>query len=199
MKIIIIDDDNLVLNALKSIVSSGGIELLASGKNGYEAIELYDKYLPDMILMDIRMEGLNGIDATKKILDSHPNAKILLLTTFKDEEYINRAIHLGAKGYILKENFSAIVPSIKSVCEGNMVFDSQIISELGKSQKNHKDIPLSEREISILQLVAEGFNNKEISERLFLSEGTIRNYISLILDKLDLRDRTQLAIYYLKR
>ncbi|MDO5726212.1 MAG: response regulator transcription factor [Tissierellia bacterium] len=198
MKIIIIDDDKLVLNSLTTIIENENIEVLATATDGSDAKALYQKHLPDMVLMDIRMKNINGIEATESILETFPDAKILLLTTFKDEEYINKAIHLGARGYILKDNFSAIVPSIKAVINGNMVFDSNIISEIGKERKEKIEIPLSERELSVLKLVAEGLNNKEIANKLYLSEGTVRNYISTILDKLDLRDRTQLAIYYLK-
>ncbi|MDO5717616.1 MAG: response regulator transcription factor [Tissierellia bacterium] len=198
MKILIIDDDAVVLNSLTTIVESENIKVVGKGRDGSEALELYKKHHPDLVLMDIRMENMSGIDATREILEFFPKASILLLTTFKDEEYINTALSLGAKGYILKDNFSAIVPSIKAVINGNMVFDSDIISEIGYREKNKSEFPLTDREISILKLVAEGYNNKEISEELYLSEGTVRNYISTILEKLELRDRTQMAIYYLK-
>ncbi|MCF6463512.1 response regulator transcription factor [Clostridium sp. Cult1] len=199
MNIIIIDDDPLVVESLKTIIDANGIEILAVGYDGHQAVELYDKHRPDLILMDIRMEKLNGIDATKKILKIDPKAKILLITTFQDDEYIGAALSLGCKGYILKQNIKGIIPAINAIYSGNLVFDSKIVSNIKKySKKDNIDVELTDREFNILLLVAEGLNNREIAEKLFLSEGTIRNYISNMLDKLSLRDRTQLAIYYYK-
>jgi DNA-binding NarL/FixJ family response regulator len=198
VNIVIIDDDPLVVESLKTIISAKGIEVLDVGYDGIEAVELYDKYKPDLILMDIRMEKMNGIDATKNILKIDSNAKILLITTFQDSEYINEALLLGCKGYILKQNIKGINPAINAVHSGNMVFDSKIVSNIKKYAKKDIDADLSSRELDILLLVADGLNNKEIADKLFLSEGTVRNYISNMLSKLNLRDRTQLAIYYYK-
>ncbi|GMG97658.1 response regulator transcription factor [Tepidimicrobium xylanilyticum] len=199
MNIIIIDDDPLVVESLKTIIEANGIEILAVGYNGHQAVELYEKYKPDLMLMDIRMERLNGLDATREILKINPEARILLITTFQDDEYIGSALSLGCKGYILKQNIKGIIPAINAVYSGNLVFDSKIVSNIKKySKRDNIDTDLSERELDILLLVAEGLNNKEIAEKLYLSEGTVRNYISNMLDKLGLRDRTQLAIYYYK-
>lgn len=198
MNIIIIDDDPLVVESLKTIVTASGIQVSAVGYDGFQAVELFTKYKPDLILMDIRMEKLNGIDATKEILKIDSKAKILLITTFQDEEYISTALYLGCKGYILKQNIKGIIPAINAVYSGNLVFDSKIIDNIQNYPPKNIDINLSPRELEILLLVAEGLNNKEIANKLFLSEGTIRNYISSMLEKLCLRDRTQLAIYYYK-
>ena len=198
MNIIIIDDDPLVVESLKTIINANGINILAVGYNGLEAVELFNKYRPDLILMDIRMEKMNGIEATEKILKIDSNAKILLITTFQDEEYIVSALNLGCRGYILKQNIKGIIPAINAVYSGNMVFDSKIVSNIRGYSKKDIDVDLSNREYEILLLVAEGLNNREIAEKLYLSEGTVRNYISNMLDKLELRDRTQLAIYYYK-
>ena len=199
MKIIIVDDDYLVVNSLKTILSANEIEVLAVGYNGLEAVELYRKHNPDLILMDIRMEEMNGIEATEEILKVDPKAKILLITTFQDDEYISSALSLGCKGYILKQNIEGIIPAINAVYSGNLVFDSKIVGSIQSySKKNFNEI-LTDREFDILLLVAEGLNNKEIAKRLFLSEGTVRNYISIMLEKLSLRDRTQLAIYFYKQ
>ena len=198
MEIIIVDDDYLVVNSLKTIITAQGIKVLDVGYNGLEAIELYKRHRPDLILMDIRMDGLNGIEATKEILKIDPNAKILLITTFEDDECIAAALSLGCKGYILKQNIEGIIPAINAVHSGNLVFDSKIVSRMKGRTKNVVNKNLSPRELDILLLVAEGLNNKEIAKSLFLSEGTIRNYISTMLEKLSLRDRTQLAIYYYK-
>lgn len=199
VKVIIIDDDYLVVNSLKTIVNASGIEVLAVGHDGTEAVKLYNEYKPDLILMDIRMEKMNGIEATQEILKIDPSAKILLITTFQDDEYISSALSLGCKGYILKQNISGIIPAINAVYSGNLVFDSKIVSTFHKHSNKHINVDLTDRESDILLLVAEGLNNKEIAEKLFLSEGTVRNYISIMLEKLSLRDRTQLAIYYYKQ
>lgn len=198
MNIIIIDDDPLVVESLKTIINANGIEILAVGYDGLQAIELYNEHQPDLILMDIRMENKTGIDAAKDILTKDPKAKILLITTFQDQEYIATALSIGCKGYILKQNIKGIIPAINAVYSGNMVFDSKIVVGIKKYTEKNIDIDLSDREFDILLLVAEGLNNKEIAEKLYLSEGTVRNYISNMLEKLSLRDRTQLAIHYYK-
>lgn len=199
MNVIIVDDDPLVVESLKTIISANGINILAVGYNGNDAVKLYEKHKPDLILMDIRMENLNGIEAAKKILKMDPEAKILLITTFQDQEYTAQALSIGCKGYILKYNIKGIIPAINAVYAGNMVFDSKIVSGIKKYATKDVQLDLSEREHDILLLVAEGLNNKEIAEKLYLSEGTVRNYISNMLEKLNLRDRTQLAIYYYKK
>ena len=198
MNIIIVDDDYLVVNSLKTIVESTGINVVGLGYSGAEAIELFQKYKPDLVLMDIRMKDMTGIEATESIMKKDPKAKILLITTFQDDEYIREALSLGCKGYILKQNIDSIIPSINAVYSGNMVFDSQIVSSIKKYREKEIEGELSLREMDILKLVADGLNNKEIASSLYLSEGTIRNYISTMLEKLQLRDRTQLAIYYYK-
>ncbi len=198
MNIIIIDDDPLVVESLKTIIEANNIEILAVGYDGHQAIELYKRHRPDLTLMDIRMENLNGLHATEKILAIDKKAKILLITTFQDDEYIGAGLSLGCKGYILKQNINGIIPAIKAVYAGNMVFDSKIVSSIKKYREKKVDIDLSDREIDILLLIAEGFNNEEIANKLYLSQGTVRNYVSNMLDKLSLRDRTQLAIYYYK-
>lgn len=199
MNIIIVDDDHLVVNSLKTILSANGINILAVGYDGIQGVELYSIHKPDIILMDIRMEKMNGIEATQEILKTDPNAKILLITTFQDDEYISQALSLGCKGYILKQNIEGIIPAVNAVYSGNLVFDSKIVSSFQKNTKKNIKADLTDREKDILILVAEGLNNKEIAEKLFLSEGTVRNYISIMLEKLSLRDRTQLAIYYYKQ
>ncbi len=198
MNIIIVDDDYLVVNSLKTIVESSGIKVIGIGYSGSDAIELFSNHKPDVVLMDIRMKDMTGIEATRQILKLDPEAKILLITTFQDDEYIREALSLGCKGYILKQNIESIIPSINAVYSGNMVFDSQIVDSIKKYREKDIEGELSPREMDILKLVADGKNNKEIASCLYLSEGTIRNYISTMLDKLHLRDRTQLAIYYYK-
>lgn len=203
MNIILIDDDKLVCSALKTILESDpDFHVPVMGHDGTEAVELYVQYKPDLILMDIRMAGMTGIDAGEAILKQFPDAKILYLTTFADNEYIIRALKIGAKGYLLKQNFESIIPSIKAVASGQRVFGDEIVSKLPNMSwtpvTSLEGFDLTEREIEVIRNVAEGLSNKEIASLLFLSEGTVRNYISTILEKLNLRDRTQLAIFYYK-
>ena len=202
MTIIIIDDDKLVCSSLKRIVEAAGVEVLAVGYSGEEALKLYECHHPDILLTDIRMEGMTGIDAGKVILERHRDAKIIFLTTFKDDEYIVKALAMGAKGYILKQDFESIVPALTAVNTGQNIYGDEIVSRIpkmfSKDVKERKEFDLTEREFEITELVAEGLNNKEIATRLYLSEGTVRNYISTILEKLFIRDRTQLAIFYYK-
>jgi len=146
---------------------------------------------------------MTGIEAGTAILDKNPQAKILFLTTFDDDEYIIDSLKIGAKGYLLKQNFDSILPAIKAVEQGQRVFGDEIVSKIPQmmgstSRSKLTDYSLSEKEIEIIILVSEGLSNKEIANNSFLSEGTIRNYISVILEKLGLRDRTQLAIFYYK-
>ena len=204
MKVVIVDDDRLVGISLKTILEAeDDISVAALGTDGAQAIALYKEHTPDILLMDIRMEGMNGLDAATEILASDPAAKILFLTTFSDDEYIIRALRLGAKGYLLKQDFESIVPALHAVFGGQNVFGSEVVKKIPTILGNAKDtdpkeLPLNEKEIEIMRLVAEGLNNKEIATTLFLSEGTVRNYLSSTLEKLELRDRTQLAIYYYK-
>lgn len=204
MKIIIVDDDQLVSLSLKTILEAQpDIEVIALGQSGNDAITLYDTYNPDVLLMDIRMDGLNGLDAGKTIIDKYPDAKILLLTTFSDDEYIIKAIHMGAKGYILKQAFETIAPAITAVYNGQTVFGDEIMNKIPtliqkQDSIDFEEYGLTSKEYEIMRLVADGLNNKEIAAAVFLGEGTVRNYISTILEKLELRDRTQLACFYYK-
>lgn len=204
MRVLIIDDDQLVSLSLKTILNAQAeIEVIATGNSGAEAIDLFQHHQPDVLLMDIRMGEMTGLEAAEVILATDPHALIVFLTTFLDNEYVIHSLKIGAKGYILKQDFESIVPAIKAVHAGQSVFGDQIVSlmpELIAANQGGAGIDdcLNEREQTILLEIAEGLNNKEIAEKLFLSEGTVRNYISTMLEKLQLRDRTQLAIYYYK-
>jgi DNA-binding NarL/FixJ family response regulator len=205
MKILLIDDDKLVCSSLKIILSADpDIEVVGTANSGSEAIKLNKSLKPDVLLMDIRMEQMSGLEAGEIILREFQNAKILYLTTFLDDDYIIKALHIGAKGYMLKQNYESIIPAIKAVYMGQNVYGNEIITKLpgliGRSESvNSIDhMGITEREFDIIKKISDGLSNKEISEALFLSEGTIRNNISNILDKLSLRDRTQIAVYYYK-
>lgn len=203
MRVVIVDDDIFVSGALKTILESGGdITVAGMGKDGKEAVELYHSQKPDVLLMDIRMKEMSGLEAAEEILSKDPQAKILLLTTFSDDEYIVKALKYGVKGYLLKQDYHSILPALQAVYSGQSVFGTEITAKLPELLKERKRFDWSEYEIGekeqqVISLVAEGLSNKEIAKRLFLSEGTVRNYVSQILEKMDLRDRTQLAVYYL--
>lgn len=217
MRVLVIDDDTFVTMSLKTILESDDeIEVVAVGNDGQQAISLYKEYKPDVLLMDIRMDVMNGLEAAEEIFQLKRDANILFLTTFSDDEYIIKALNLGARGYLLKQDFESIIPALKAAYSGQSVFGGQIVSKLPSLMEGHKleeenngDIEdtiehkfpeeITKKEIEVMEQVALGLNNKEIAANLFLSEGTVRNYISAILEKLELRDRTQLAIYYLKR
>ena len=189
MKVLIVDDDNLVAVSLKTILSSDSeIEVTGIGNDGADAIKLYEEQNPDVLLMDIRMSGMSGLDAGAEILGKHKDARILYLTTFNDDEYIIKAISIGAKGYIIKQDFESIIPAVKTVYKGQSVF--------GKKGFDPDAYGITPQENEIIEEVAKGLSNKEIADALCLSEGTVRNYLSNILRKLDLRDRTNLAIFY---
>jgi len=209
VRVLVVDDDKLVTASLKTILEADNdIEVVGTGNSGKQAVDMYFTLKPDVLLMDIRMDGMTGIEAAETIIKRDSKARILFLTTFSDDEYIVKAFRIGAKGYILKQNFESINSSVKAVYMGQRVFGDEIITKIpillndsaekdtGKSRMNNFN--LSQREIEIITQVANGLSNREISEMLFLSEGTVRNYISAILEKLNLRDRTQLAIFYYK-
>ncbi len=204
MKVLVVDDDKLVAMSLKTILEAGGkITVPQMGHDGSEAVSLYESVCPDVLLMDIRMQGMSGLVAAEQILNRHADAKILLLTTFSDDEYIVKALELGVKGYILKQDFEGIAPAIEAVYGGQSVFGGEIIGKIpvlmqAKEEFDYGKYDITEKEQDIIGLVAEGLSNREIAEKLFLSEGTVRNYISVILEKLGLRDRTQLAVFYYK-
>ena len=204
MKIVIVDDDCLVTTALKTILEvNDEVQVQAIGMDGRDAVRLYEECRPDVLLMDIRMKNMNGLEASAEILGNYPEANILLLTTFLDDEYIVKALRLGAKGYLLKQDYASILPALRAVYSGQTVFGQEIMSKIPDLIQNKDDFDydsceINEREKEIIRLIANGYSNKEIAAEMYLSEGTVRNYLSSILDKLHLRDRTQVAVFYYK-
>ena len=205
IRVLVVDDDPLVTESLKTILEiSDEIQVVGTGNAASEAVTLYLQERPDVLLTDIRMGESTGIEAAKEIFKHVPDAAILLLTTFSDDEYIREALQIGVKGYLIKQDLASIVPAIKAVTNGQSVFGTEIAGKLAsiltdQLPRKHPSVELSEREKSILIAVANGKNNKEIAKELFLSEGTVRNNISQLLEKLDVRDRTQLAIFYYQK
>ena len=204
MKVVIIDDDKMIAASLKIIIENGSTaEVVAQGSSGAEAISLYEQHKPDIMLMDIRMEGMTGLEAGEKIISVHPEARLLFLTTFNDDEYIIKALAMGAKVYIIKQDFESIAPALEAVMRGQSVFGAQVMDRIpelmnggAKKEFDYSEYGINETEQEIIKKVAEGLSNKEMSQLMYLSEGTIRNYLSDIFLKLDVRDRTQLAIFY---
>lgn len=180
------------------------ITVVGTATNGQEAFEVCRETKPDIVLMDIRMPVLDGVLGTKLIKEHFKDVKVVILTTFRDDEYIKEAVKSGAEGYILKNQPSdSIIGSLRAVAKGNAVFEREVANTLSsmihtERHKTPMDLQLTEREMDVIKLVGEGLSNKEIAERLFLSEGTARNYVTGLLEKLNLRDRTQLAIFYVK-
>ena len=206
MNLVIVDDDVLVTTALKTILEAQGkgeISVTGIGHNGNEAISLYRSLNPDVLLMDIRMKEKSGRDAAQEILSEFPKAAILLLTTFSDDEYIVKALNSGVKGYLLKQDYASILPALRAVYSGQTVFGQEIVSKIPdliqkKENFDYSVCEINEKEKEIIRLVANGYSNKEIAAEMYLGEGTVRNYLSSILDKLQLRDRTQVAVFYYK-
>lgn len=206
MRVAVIDDDTLVALSLKTILETDEeIAVAGLGNSGEEAVRLYEKEHPDVLLMDIKMDKISGLKAAERILLQDSQAKILFLTTFSDDEYIIKAIRMGVKGYILKQDYEGIIPAIKAVYGGQTVFGKDIAGKISEFVNNNSASfdynrhNINEKEQEIIEEVALGLSNKEIAGKLFLSEGTVRNYVSAILEKLDLRDRTQLAVFYYRK
>lgn len=201
IKVLICDDDSLIRESLKLLLPlKADIEIVGVAEDGEEAINICTKENVDVALLDIRMPKVSGVEAVNKIV-SKSNTKCLILTTFDEEDYINEAIEYGAKGYILKSSTpEQIAQSITSVYNNTIVMNENVLNKFqGKSnQPQFNKYEFTEREKDIIIAISEGLSNKEISKKLFISEGTIRNYITIILDKTNLEHRTAIAVNYLK-
>jgi DNA-binding NarL/FixJ family response regulator len=209
IRIAIIDDQPIMIQGLSMILSGlDDMEVVGTGINGEEAIELISKTLVDVFLMDIRMPVMDGVEATKRIKEIKPDIKILILTTFNDDAYIFDTLRSGASGYLLKDAApEQIVDAIHTVYKGGTLINPDSATKMVERLKDdlykveEKDSRISEltkRELDICHYLAEGKNNKEIADILFISEATFKNNITRILDKLELRDRTQLALFAVK-
>lgn len=207
MRIAIVDDDPIVCQSLETILTATGTaEVLWMANDGDAAVRRYFETpasRPDVLLIDIQMPGTSGLDAAREILATDPAARILFLTTFADQSYIAQAMGLGAKGYLIKQDVAAVGPALQAVMAGQVVLGAEVLGKLTERTPDPADSDdsieglLGEREREITALVAEGLDNRDIAARLFLSEGTVRNRISAILDKFGLTNRTQLAILWL--
>lgn len=205
IKILLAEDQVMVRQGLKMMIETDEeISVTGEADNGKEAVSLCEKQLFDVAILDIRMPVMDGIEAAKILRSRFPHIKILMLTTFDDNEYVLSALRLGVSGYMLKNGDTAsLIRSIKSALSGGLSLEDQVASKvmpilLQNQEERQIDSTLTPRERAILKCIGEGLNNKEVAERLGLSVGTVKNQTSHILDKLELRDRTQLAIYAIR-
>jgi len=210
IKVIIADDLSILRQGIQVILEQDSeIKICALASNGKEAFELCGEHRPDVVLMDMRMPDFDGAYGTAKIKEAYPDTRVLVLTTFDDEETVAEAMQSGADGYILKEmDGQKIIQSVKAVSSGINVFGPNVYSGIQKKitespkantcANSEAAADLTPRETEIMILIAEGLDNKNIASKLFLAEGTVRNNISRMLDKLGLKDRTQLAVYAVK-
>ena len=202
-KILICDDQKIVCEGLQTIINADpDLEVVGMAHNGEEAIEMIPGTNPDLVLMDLKMPVMNGVVASRKIVESFPDIHVLVLTTYDDDEWIFDAIRSGASGYLLKDTPPGdLIKSIKGTLTGKSFIDPQVAGKLlAEYAENFGESPppthytFTDRERDILTLLSQGLSNPEIAEKLFLAEGTVRNYISSLLKKLGVADRTQAAI-----
>ena len=217
IRVLIVDDQELLRDGIRTLLElEGGFTVAGLARNGEEAAAMYSEAHPDVVLMDIRMPEVDGIEATRRILVADSGARVLMLTTFAEDELLFDALRAGARGYLLKDASAAeLAAAIRQVHAGNAALEPGIAMKLiesvrGSTPDAHSPeatvggssaapapemaAAFSRRELEVLRLLAEGFSNKEIAERLFLAEGTVKNRVSDILSKIDARDRTQAAL-----
>ena len=207
IRVLICDDQDIVRQGLEVILSTASnIEVVGTAVDGAEALDLVPELRPDVVLMDLKMPGMNGIVATQRICDVFPDVKVLVLTTYDADEWVFDAIRSGASGYLLKDTpREELIQAIEGTASGKTHVDPDVAGKILAHAARTAPAPktkivdeLSEREVEVLKLLARGLTNADIAERLFLSEGTVRNYVSAILAKLDVTDRTQAAILALR-
>ncbi len=201
MRIIIVDDHEVVRLGLNNLLArQPGWQVVAEAGTVADAIQLAHEYEPDVVVMDIRLGHESGIDACREIVKAHPHAKVIMLTSFAEDELLFKAISAGAVGYVLKQvGNDDLIRAIKTVAEGNALLDpsvtGQVLAKLRDMTRSTAFAELSERELRVLGLIAKGKTNREIATNLYLGEGTVRNYVSNILDKLGLANRAEATAY----
>jgi len=207
IRVLLVDDQCLFREGLETLLSvHRDIEVVGQASNGQEAVEVAAQVQPDVVLMDVRMPILNGVRATRRLKRALPQCRVIVLTTFDDDEYVFDALRAGAVGYLLKDVASArLVEAIRAAARGDSILEpsvaAKVIAEFTRvsslvplAQMEQLVEPLSERELEILALIARGASNREIADQLFIAEGTVKNHVTHILGKLDVRDRTQAAL-----
>ncbi|MDD3224529.1 MAG: response regulator transcription factor [Clostridium sp.] len=206
IKVVIVDDQEIVREGLKMILSlHEEVEIIGEASNGEELLKLMEIKIPEVVLMDIRMPVMNGIEATKIMKNRYPNVKIIILTTFNEDEYIFEGLKNGADGYILKDSDSKeIMSAIKSAISGEVMLNPKVtvrvinalnsLNSGNKSEKNKLIESLTPREREVAKHVFNGENNKDIANKLFVTEGTVKNYVSKIFEKLEVNSRAELIV-----
>ena len=207
IRVLICDDQDVVREGLRAILSTApGIEVVGEASDGDEALELVPQTKPDVVLMDLKMPGMNGVQATRAICNRYPDVRVLVLTTYDADEWVFDAIRSGAAGYLLKDTPRAgLIEAIKGTAAGKTHVDPAVagrlfaqVAQVAAPPRTSVADELSPRELDVLRLLARGLSNADIAQRLYLSEGTVRNYVSAILAKLDVSDRTQAAVLALR-
>lgn len=207
IKVIIADDHALIREGLKKLLElEQTIEVVALAVDGKSAIELVDKHQPDIVLLDINMPNMNGIECLKLLKKDYKESKVIMLTIHEDAEYLIETVNMGAEGYVLKDaDVSQLIDAINKVVNGEIYIHPSLsgvlVREYKRKEVTYRDLNkrrLTRRELEVLKLVAQGINNKDISENLFISEKTVKNHISSIFKKLNVNDRTQAALYAIK-
>ncbi|SDC11423.1 MULTISPECIES: response regulator [unclassified Candidatus Frackibacter] len=206
VKIMLVDDHEVVRVGLAALLErKAEFEIVAQASSGQEAVKKAAQHEPDVILLDIRMPSGSGIDACREICDKHPDTKVVMLSSYTDDEVIVKSIMAGACGYILKEiNSQELIKAVEAVNRGESLLDPKItqkvLEHMRKSNnEDEKEDKLTEREEAILEFLAEGLTNREIAKKVHLAEKTVRNYVSKILKKLDLNNRVEAATYITKK
>jgi len=203
MKVIICDDQDIVRDGLELLLKlEADIQIVGVATDGAEAVEMAEREKPDLVLMDLKMPIMNGVDATREIRAKCPGAKVLVLTTYGTDEWVFDAIRAGASGYLLKDaSREEVLSAIRGTVEGKTYIDPSVagkilggISGTGKKPATLITSKLTQREVEVLNLLANGLSNEDIAKQLFLSEGTVRNHISSIVAKLGVSDRTKAAV-----
>ncbi|WP_426501946.1 response regulator [Dactylosporangium sp. McL0621] len=197
VRVLVVDDQQLVRDGIASLLSiQPGIEVVGTAAGGEEALARAADLAPDVVLMDVRMPGLDGVEATRALRRDHPACRVVMLTTFDDDRYVALALRAGADGYLLKDLGAAeLAGAVRLVHRGVAQLDPAVARRLAAARPAEDPAELTGRELEILRLVATGATNREIAGRMFLSEGTVKNHVSRILTRLGLRDRTQAAVY----
>jgi DNA-binding NarL/FixJ family response regulator len=204
--LLIVDDQRLMREGLKTLLElEHGFEIVGEAANGQDAIDAYAQLNPDVVLMDIRMPGMDGVEATRRLCTSWPGARVIILTTFDDDANVFEGLRAGAVGYLLKDlSGQELANAVRTVYKGGALIEptvaKRVVAEFARLHPPARSIdqglaePLSERELDVLKLVAAGLSNREIGNKLGLSEGTVKNYVTSVLQKIGVRDRTQAAL-----
>lgn len=207
IKVLLVDDQKLIRQGICLLLEiEADIEVVGQASNGKEALEQVEHLNPEVVLMDVRMPEMDGVEATRRLAQSHPEVKVIILTTFEDDETVFEGLKAGARGYLLKDIGSEeMAEAVRRVARGEALIEPRLTSKVlaefsrlasagatqARTEADGFKVSLTERESEVLQALARGLSNREISETLIITEGTVKNHVSSLLDKLGVRDRTQ--------